>query len=149
MKNGSEPISSNTATINPHSAIDIGFAAPRRTEAESAVAAPTSRSSSIGNETTLSISAITANTNPTRLPMMISDQPARVVNRLLMNSEAESGIAPPAQFIKAERRNRPDQGKARCQRIEERQDRVTEDQLRQDDADHRIDDAQEDRVRRH
>ena len=60
-----------------------------------------------------------------------------------------AGLAPPAQFVEPERGQRPDQGEAGHQRIEQRQHRVAEGQPRGEQADHRIDGAQEHGVRRH
>ena len=61
-----------------------GLAATTRTEVSTASTAPTSRSSSSGNETTLIANTSTANRNPTRLPTMIRPQPAGVVKTCSM-----------------------------------------------------------------
>ena len=84
--NGSEPSASSIATISPHTAIVSGFAATTRTEVSTASTAPTSRSSSNGNEITLMVSTSTANRKPTALPTTMSDQPAGVVKTRLMKS---------------------------------------------------------------
>ena len=62
MKNGSEPISSVAATTRPQSAIGIGFFHAVLMEVATAVSAPTSRSRSKGNETTLMASVTAAKT---------------------------------------------------------------------------------------
>ena len=77
---GSDPSTRPPATIRPHTAIGTGFATTARTEVATAVNSPTSRSSSIGNETTLIVSTSTANRNPTPTPTTISAQPGAVVN---------------------------------------------------------------------
>ena len=77
--------------MKPHNAIVNGLAATTRIDVNSATAAPTSRSSSSGNEIAPSVSAITANTKPTAQPTTISVQPARVVNTSAMNCAADAG----------------------------------------------------------
>ena len=56
-----------------------GLAATARTEVSTASTAPTSRSTSSGNATTLMINTVTANRKPMKLPTMISVHPAGVV----------------------------------------------------------------------
>ena len=90
-KNGIEPIRSDAATINPHSAMVSGFLATTRIEVSTATAAPTSRSSNSGNEIALMVSTITANRKPTPVPTTISIQPARVLNTSLMNWVIDAG----------------------------------------------------------
>ena len=85
MNAGSEPINSSAATIRPQAAIVTGLADTARTEAVIAAAAPTSRSTNSGNDTTLMTNAQTAKPRPIRLPQMISCQPARVVKMSWMN----------------------------------------------------------------
>ncbi len=68
MKAGSEPIISSAATIKPQAAIVTGLAATARTEVVIAAAAPTSRLTNSGNDTTLMTSAQTAKPKPIRLP---------------------------------------------------------------------------------
>ena len=65
MKAGSEPLRSSTATMKPQVAIVSGLAATARTEVVIAAAAPTSRSTSSGNDTTLIASAQIAKQKPT------------------------------------------------------------------------------------
>jgi hypothetical protein len=59
-----EPITKSVATIKPHSAIGSGFIAITRSEVCIASAAPTSRSSSSGNEIALMDNTSAANKNP-------------------------------------------------------------------------------------
>src|SRR5215207_9358266 len=77
---GSDPSTRPPATTRPHTAIGTGFSTTAWTEVATAVKSPTSRSSSIGNETTLITSTSTAKRNPTPTPTTISAQPAPVVN---------------------------------------------------------------------
>ena len=58
-KNGGDPATSSTATINPHAAIVIGFRATARSDVTIASPAPAGRSSINGNETTLIHNATT------------------------------------------------------------------------------------------
>ena len=61
----------------------------------------------------------------------------------------EAGLAAAAQFVEADRGDRTDQGKARRQREQQRQHAIAERQPDQENADQRIDQAQEDGVARH
>ena len=79
-KNGIEPITSKVATISPHSAIGTGFAAITRSDVYTATAAPTSRSSSNGNEIALIESTNAANKKPMPVPTMISVHPGAGVS---------------------------------------------------------------------
>ncbi len=67
-----------------------GFFSVARTDVRTATTAPTSRSSSSGNDTTLMLSTPAANKKPTPLPTMISVHPARVVK----TRRRKSGINP-------------------------------------------------------
>ena len=60
-----------------------------------------------------------------------------------------AGLAAAAQFIKTERGERADQGKARGQRKQQRQHRIAEHGARQHQSEHRIDHAEDDGVARH
>src|SRR5262249_41149350 len=90
---GREPSSSNAATINPQTAMVTGLASTARTDVTIATAAPTSRSSSSGKDTTLIISTSTANRKRTALPTTTRFQPARVVNTSWANWLNEAGGA--------------------------------------------------------
>src|SRR6266566_2267102 len=57
----------------------IGLAATARSDVSTASTAPTSRSTSRGNATTLTINTVTANRKPTKLPTTISIHPSGVV----------------------------------------------------------------------
>ena len=94
-KSGREPTINAATTKRPHAAIVNGLAATARTDVRTAVAAPTLRSTSIGNDTTLMISATAAKTKPTALPTTMSCQPAEVVRTWWENSPSEAGTAPP------------------------------------------------------
>ena len=72
---------------------DTGFSATARTDVSSATAAPTSRSSSSGNETTLMVKTSAANRNPTPVPTMMRLQPAGVNSTSSMNWRIEAGAA--------------------------------------------------------
>src|SRR6266545_250058 len=87
------PEHQQTATIKPQIAIVTGFAATARTEVISAAAAPTSRSSSSGKDTTLMVKATTAKTKPIALPKTMSFHPAGVVNTAFTKVAIESGAA--------------------------------------------------------
>ncbi len=88
-KNGSDPKTSNAATINPQAAIGSGFRAAARSDVTIASPTPTWRSRINGNETTLTHSATKANRKPTPQPATISHQPSGVVSTRL----AKSGIS--------------------------------------------------------
>ena len=90
-KNGIEPITNSAATMKPHSAMVTGLAATTRIEVSSATAAPTSRSSSNGNEIAPMASTTTANRKPTPVPTTIKIQPAGVLNTSLANWLIEAG----------------------------------------------------------
>src|SRR2546430_16836825 len=74
-KNGSDPATSSTATIKPHAAIGTGFFATARSEVTIASPAPVWRSSMVGNDTTLTHRATSANRKPTPPPAAINHQP--------------------------------------------------------------------------
>src|SRR5215216_28390 len=92
-ESGSDPIASAKATIRPQTAIVVGFLSTALTEVSTAAITPTLRSSSSGNETTVSVSTTTANRKPTKLPMTMSRQPAGVVKIWRMNVCSDSGGA--------------------------------------------------------
>ena len=80
MKAGRQPMTSEPATISPHAAIGTGLVSTARTEVRIASSGPMFRSSTRGNETTLSANAKAANRKPTKLPRTIIFHPASVVN---------------------------------------------------------------------
>src|SRR5882757_6596295 len=86
-KNGSDPATSSTATINPQAAIGTGLRATARNDVTIASPAPAWRSSISGNDTTLTQSATNANTKPTPQPTTISHQPCGVVSTRVTKSE--------------------------------------------------------------
>src|SRR4029077_18229398 len=90
-KNGIEPITSKAATINPHSAIGIGFAAITRSDVYTANADPTSRSSSNGNEITLNERTNAATGKPIPVPTMIRVHPGVVVSTSWANCTIDVG----------------------------------------------------------
>src|SRR5262245_44534198 len=94
-KNGSEPITSNTATMSPQIAMGTGLAATARTDVHSATAAPTSRSTSSGNDTALITSTSTAYRKPMPLPHTISCQPVPVVSTSCAKLVSEVGASTP------------------------------------------------------
>jgi hypothetical protein len=79
MNSGSEPITKSPAIINPHAAVVTGFLSTTLADVRIATPAPTLRSSSSGNDTTLIINTTTANRKPTPLPTTISVHPSGVV----------------------------------------------------------------------
>src|SRR3546814_11999270 len=76
---GIDPSTRPPTTINPQTAMGMGFAATARIDVRTAVASPTFRSSNSGNDTTLIVSTTTANTKPTPTQTPIITQPAHVV----------------------------------------------------------------------
>ena len=86
---GIDPIARPPATIIPQTAIGRGFAATARTDVAIATPSPTSRSSNIGNDTTLTVSTTRAKANPTPMPTTISAQPAPVVSTSRANPVIE------------------------------------------------------------
>src|SRR5436305_15170099 len=90
---GIEPTRSATATMSPHTAIVTGLATTARTEVRIATAAPTSRSSNSGNDTTLLTSTKTASSNPTAFPTTISVDPRWVVRISRTHGVTDSGDA--------------------------------------------------------
>src|SRR5205085_372 len=117
------PRARRPATINPQSAIGTGFVSTARIEVCTAIAAPTSRSSRSGTETTLTASTTAANTKPMKLPRMMSVQPRPVVSA----SDRKAG----------------------CERIEQRQQVLAEGEPRQDHAGNRVDQADKEDLARH
>ena len=61
----------------------------------------------------------------------------------------EAGLAPPAQFVEADRRERPDQREAGGNREGERQHRIAGNERDQAQSDERIEHAEEQGVARH
>ena len=191
----------SAATITPHSAMVSGLRMTTRSEVSIATAAPTSRSSSSGNDTTPTRKAAIANSRPTPLPTRIRLQPARVKSRScdeladrlriavaeirrvdgvrgrhpdqedrrqqqaqrddgadrgrahhlerIDRRDLEAGLAPPAQLIETERGKRPDQREACRGREQQRHEGVAQRQGGRQNADRRIDHAQEHGVARH
>ena len=86
---GNEPSTSPAATIAPQVSTVCGFSAITRTEVVTATRRPTLRSSSRGNETTLTASTTTANRNPTAQPMTAIAQPGPVKITARTNSPTE------------------------------------------------------------
>src|SRR5258708_36665274 len=77
MNSGREPINKSPATINPHIAIVTGFLSTTLMDVRIATPAPTSRSRSTGNDTTLIINTTTQNRKPTPFPTTTIVQPSR------------------------------------------------------------------------
>ena len=71
------------AMIRPQIAIGPGLAITARTDVRIARPTPTSRSSSMGNDTALMVSTTTAKMKPTPMPMTAIVQPAGVVSTSL------------------------------------------------------------------
>src|SRR5215470_7446995 len=94
-KNGNDPSTSSVATIKPQIAITIGFLSTALVDVVIATAAPTSRSSNRGNDTTPMVNTHTANRKPMALPQMISFRPASVVSTVSANFVIDSGTARP------------------------------------------------------
>src|SRR5690554_3849358 len=74
------PSTSDTATINPQSAVAPGLRRATASEVASATGTPTGRSISNGTDTRLTQSTTAAKTKPTPNPARIIVQPALVVN---------------------------------------------------------------------
>ena len=95
MKNGSEPISSAAATMRPQSVNGIGFFRTVLMEVAIAMIAPTSRSRSSGNETTLMASVPAAKQKPMKQPTPINSQPRSVEATCWRKStRATGGVEP-------------------------------------------------------
>src|SRR5579885_2950036 len=77
-----------------------GFASTDLTEVRTASRAPTFRSRSNGNETTLILSATTAKTNPIALPNPISNQPSGVARIIVTRAIKDFGGAVPKSDTK-------------------------------------------------
>ena len=79
----------------PQRSISPLLAWAARHEAETASAALTSQSTSIGSEATLSASTIQPKTAPTATPATISAQPRGVVKTIVRKPPIEAGVAQP------------------------------------------------------
>jgi hypothetical protein len=94
-----DPVQRAAGTINRVAplrvAMGTGLAATARTDVSTAAIAPTSRSSSSGNETTLIIKTASANRKPMPLPTMMSIQPAGVVKTWRTKSGIEAAGSEP------------------------------------------------------
>src|SRR5438270_13911915 len=95
MNSGIEPSTSKAVTISPQRIIAALLACDARHEADTASAALTSRSTSIGSDATLSASTIHPKIAPITAPEAISAQPRGVVNTIARNCGIEVGVAQP------------------------------------------------------
>ena len=80
---------------------------------------------------------------------MVRNDGEWTMSKAWLQDVSSPALPPPAQFIEPDRREWPEQGKARGQRVEQRNEVVAERGGGQQQSRDRIDQDQENRVRRH